>query len=200
MPFPGACGEARQPGPGEWVAAGPEVVRAEVPAPAKRPALAAAGPAAPGPAGPAPGAAGARRRGGRRGGELSRRAADLGGHARGSVPELILEIVGVLAVPFPPEYGRSAQHGVPDLVETAGLVALLSNPEGLPVVEISGQIELEAVASRHGAMEATAAVELEGERFHEAHREYVVDGRGLARLPITRGCRFLRSPRREPPP
>jgi hypothetical protein len=114
------------------------------------------------------------------------------------VPELILEIVGMLAVPFAPEYGRSAQHGVPDLVEPAGLVALLSNPESLPVVEISGQIEIEAVASRHGAVEATAAVEFESERFHEAHREYVVDGRGLARLPITRGRRFLRSPRREP--
>jgi hypothetical protein len=114
------------------------------------------------------------------------------------LPELFFEIVGVLAVAFAPEYGRSAQHGVADLVEPARLIALLSNPESLPVVKIPGEIEIEAVASRHGAMKATAAVELESERFHEAYREDVVDGRGLARLPITHRRRFLRSPRRQP--
>jgi hypothetical protein len=112
--------------------------------------------------------------------------------------ELIFEIVGMLAVAFAPEYGRSAQHGVADLVEATGLIALLSDPESLPVVEIPGQIEIEAVASRHGAMKTAAAVELQSERFHEAHREYVVDGRRLARLPITESRRFLRSPRGQP--
>jgi hypothetical protein len=114
------------------------------------------------------------------------------------LPEQIFEVVGVLAVSLAPKDGRAAQHGVADLVQTAGLIALLSDPERLPVVEISGQVEIEAVASRHGAMKPAPAVELEGERFHEAHREYVIDGRGLARLPVTEGRRFLRSPRGEP--
>src|SRR6266481_6063315 len=83
------------------------------------------------------------------------------------------------------QYRDAASHRVPDLVEAAGLIALLTDAEPLPVVEIPRQVQVESLASHHRAMKAAPAVKLQGEGFH------VVDGDGLTGVPVTCGCRFL---------
>jgi hypothetical protein len=105
--------------------------------------------------------------------------------------ELVFEIVGMFPKAFSPQDRDSTEHRVPDLVEPTRLIALFADSERLPVVEISGEIEVEAVASRHGAVKSAPAVEFQREGFHEADGEDVVDGRGLTGIPVALGRRLL---------
>jgi hypothetical protein len=112
--------------------------------------------------------------------------------------ELILEIVGMFPKPFSSQDRDAAEHRVPDLVESPWLIALLPDSERLPVVEISCEVEVETLASRHGAVKSAPPVELQREGFHEADGEDVVDGRGLAGLPVALSCCFLSPSRGDP--
>src|SRR5262249_29385433 len=105
--------------------------------------------------------------------------------------ELLLEAVRVLAESLAPQDGDGAEHRLEDLVESAWLVALLAHAERLPVVEVPGEIEGEALAAHHGLVEAAASVEFQRERLHVAHREDVVEGGDLTAGPVTLGGRLL---------
>src|SRR6266478_287830 len=104
----------------------------------------------------------------------------------------------MLTKAFATQYRDAASHRVPDLVEAAGLIALFTDAEPLPVVEIPRQVQVESLASHHRAMKAASAVKLQGEGFHVADGEDVVDGGGLTGVPVTRGCRFLSPSSRYP--
>src|SRR5215467_8621880 len=119
------------------------------------------------------------------------RGGDLCGDPRGRGAELLLEAVRVLAESLAPQDGDGAQHRLADLVEPAWLVALLAHAERLPVVEVPGEVEGEALAAHHGLVEAAASVEFQRERLHVAYRENIVEGGGLTAGPVTLGGRLL---------
>jgi hypothetical protein len=104
----------------------------------------------------------------------------------------------MLTKTFAAQYSDAGENRVPDLVEATGLVALLADAERLPVVEIPRQVKVEPVTSRHGTVKAAPAVKLQGEGFHVADGEDVIDRGGLTDVPVAQGCRFLSPSCRHP--
>jgi len=97
----------------------------------------------------------------------------------------------MLSIALAPEDGDARDHRFLDLVEPARLIAFLSKSKDLPFVEISRHVEVEAFASQHGPIESAPAPELQGEGLEEAHGVDVLEGGGLAPVPVPRRGRFL---------